>query len=151
MLFRSNEGVIDPYQSAHLLNLPPIRANEGKRSKRVRAIPIRDLFKLYRALNPPWQDILAFHVLTGQRVETVLRATAKEFDTSAVPWKFVPTMHKTTWRGHDLTVLVGPRARKILQPLMETEGYFWPARKMNVKKGRQARHFPRSSSAYKNA
>ena len=145
-----DEGCFDASQAANLLNLPAIRANDGRKSKRVQAIPMRDVFKLYRSLHQPWQDIFAFHILTGQRVETVLRAQPSEIDTNAEPWKYSPTVHKTTWRGHDLTILIGPRARRVLAPLMATRGYFWPAKKMNAKEHLDMAN-PRTASAYKNA
>jgi integrase len=150
--FGEQEGLIDPHHALTLRSIPDLRPTEGARSKQVQPIPIKHAFAIYRELNERWRAIFAFHLFTGQRAETALRAKFEEIDTSTVPWKYSPVMHKNTWRGKPLTILIGPRARAAIRPYMSASGMLWPGRHMNISLDKQkSTKVPRCRDAYKRA
>jgi len=150
-MFKWGAGLdlMDEAQYLRMRTLPALRQGETRPSKKVQPIPRKHLFMILRQLKEPWKTVLAWQLLTGQRTETALRVQTDEIDQSIKPWRYTPRVHKNTWRGHALTILVGPRARKLLAPLLLKSGYLFPARKMNVRVNCQAMSKPRDSDAYR--
>lgn len=56
--------------------------------------------------------------LTGMRPGEVIRLRPCDIDTRGIVWTYKPPKHKTTYRGHERTVYIGPKARELLQPWM---------------------------------
>jgi integrase len=117
--------------SEHILRLekiPNMRGDQGRAKKVVRGIPRSHLFKLFRELPTGWKKVFLFHILTAQRVETALSVTADQIDQKRCPWQYVPRQHKGLAKGLDLTILVGPRARAVIKPLMLAKSFLFPGR-----------------------
>lgn len=128
-----------------------IPSQKAKASKRVEAIPPLHLFLLWRHLRPRWRQVYLWHLFTGQRVQTALAVEAGQIDQSRKPWRYSPGQHKGSWRGHELTILVGPRARDALAPVLKrkAEGLLFRGRRV-IRDGR-AYLGPPTASGYKNA
>ena len=120
----------DWVESSQVLRLSKwerLRPTEGRSSKVAKEFGQVELFRVWRELREPWKTAFLFHAWTAQRVETALGARADQIDRTAIPWEYCPTKHKNTWRGKKLTILIGPRARKAIAPLMELGGWLFPS------------------------
>jgi len=117
-------------QAVRLAQIPPLRGDQGKRAEVVRGIPRSDLFKLYREMPEPWKPVFLWHLFTGQRVETAIAVSREQIDTRRVPWVYSPLQHKGVAKGIPLHILVGPRARNVLAPIISQtpKGLLFPGR-----------------------
>lgn len=60
------------------------------------------------------RGLVRFMTLTGCRPGEACRLTRGQVDTSADPWLYRPTTHKTRWRGRGRVIPIGPRAQALL-------------------------------------
>ena len=113
-----------------LAQLPALRADQGRRSAVVRGIPWKHCVAIYRHLQNPWKSIFAWHLLTGQRVETALSVSRQTLDMTRTPWIYSPLQHKGLAKGFDLHIMVGPKARNVLAPYLQavSRGLLFPGR-----------------------
>jgi integrase len=58
------------------------------------------------------------HWLTGVRSQSLCEARVSQFDRTGKLWLWRPK-HKTEHLGHELTVFIGPKAQKLLAPLLD--------------------------------
>lgn len=126
--FGADREWVDSDHILRLERIPRLRGDQGKAPKVVRGIPRAHLFKLFRELPVAWQKVFLFHIFTAQRVETALTVTADQIDTKQIPWQYSPRQHKGIAKGLSLTILIGPRARAVIGPLMSQRSYLFPGR-----------------------
>ncbi len=60
-------------------------------------------------------DMVRFQRLTGARPGEVCALRPMDIDRSGVDWKWHPPHHKNRWRDADRVIMIGPRARKLLE------------------------------------
>jgi integrase len=75
-------------------------------------------------------DMVRFQRLTGARPGEVCGLRPMDIDRSGPDWIWRPSHHKNSWREADRVIIIGPRARKILERylLRDTAAYcFSPA------------------------
>jgi integrase len=60
-------------------------------------------------------DMVRLQRLTGARPGEVCRLRPMDIDRSGGDWKWVPPQHKNSWRDADRVIMIGPRARKLLE------------------------------------
>jgi integrase len=104
----------------------------GKKSRLIEPIPIKHLAMLRQALKGRWRAIFNFHLYTGQRAETAITASAKEIKRGDGVWQYIPRQHKGRHRGQKLVILLGPRARKAVEPFIasaKSGGLLFPTTK----------------------
>lgn len=65
--------------------------------------------------------ILRLLRLTGARSGEILTMRTGDIDRSATNWEYTPRTHKTAYRGHERSIYIGPRARKILEPWLRDD------------------------------
>jgi integrase len=58
--------------------------------------------------------------LSGMRPGEVIRLRTRDLDTSGRVWIYRPVEHKTSYRGRDRDIYLGPRAQEILRPWLRT-------------------------------
>ncbi len=106
------------YQS--LCTVPGLKygRTEAKETAPRKPIPIETIEATIRALNPMVAAMVEFQRLTGARSQSLCAATPEQFDKSKNPWEWRP-LHKTRHLGHELVLFVGPKAQKIIAPLMK--------------------------------
>lgn len=68
------------------------------------------------------QAMVRLQLLTGARPGEVclLRPCDVTIRTDGL-WSYHPVRHKTTWRGKERAILIGPQAREVLQPFLQRE------------------------------
>ncbi|VTR99147.1 catalytic phage domain protein : Integrase, catalytic core, phage domain protein OS=Rhodopirellula sallentina SM41 GN=RSSM_06627 PE=4 SV=1 [Gemmata massiliana] len=82
--------------------------------------PVLDLHvaAVLHRLNPTIRAMVLVQRLSGCRPQDVLRMRAGEIDRTAMPWVYRPPKHKTRYRGQQRTVIIGPAAAAILEPIL---------------------------------
>lgn len=60
-------------------------------------------------------DMIRFQRLTGARPGEVCSLRPADIDRSGSEWKWQPVHHKNSWRDADRTIMIGPRAQKLIQ------------------------------------
>jgi integrase len=58
---------------------------------------------------------------TGCRSHSVCMMKPCEIDRTQSPWLWKPTSHKGSWRGHELSIFLGPKAQEILLPYLQRD------------------------------
>ena len=64
------------------------------------------------------RDLVRFIRLVGCRPGEACTIRPMDVDTSTPEWRWDVEKHKTTWRGHDRTYWIGPRAQAVLGPYL---------------------------------
>lgn len=59
--------------------------------------------------------------LTGMRGGEVTAMRAADIDMNANVWTYRPTSHKTSWRGHQREIALGPQAQAIIREFLTTD------------------------------
>lgn len=60
-------------------------------------------------------DMVVFQRLTGARPGEVCGLRPMDVDRSGLDWKWRPAHHKNSWRDADRIIMIGPRAKNILE------------------------------------
>ena len=88
----------------------------------------------------------AVHVLlyTGARPAEILQIRPCDIDRTVVPWRYVPEDHKTAYRNKDRIILIGARARTILEPYIrelgeESDEYIFSPQRSEALRGRKSK------------
>jgi integrase len=63
-------------------------------------------------------DLVRFIRLVGCRPGEACRIRPMDVNTSSTEWRWDVREHKTTWRGHDRTYWIGPKAQAVLGPYL---------------------------------
>lgn len=91
-------------------------------------------------LSPTVAAMVEFQWLTGVRSQSLCLARADQLDRSKKPWEWRPR-HKQE-HTTELVVFVGPRAQKIIKPLLSRLGYlFAPVHHTTGKRAKRFRSF----------
>ena len=56
--------------------------------------------------------------LTGARPGEICSLRPLDLDTSGDVWRYIPEKHKTSHRGRERIILIGPRGQSILRPYL---------------------------------
>jgi len=65
-------------------------------------------------------DMARLHRLTGARPSELCSMRPADIDRSdAEVWEYRPVHHKTSWRGEERVIHIGPKAQAILEPYLE--------------------------------
>lgn len=120
---------------AELTQVQPLKPNRTTLREPTPVLPVsdNDIEKTQEAMPGNVADMVTVHRLTGMRPEEICAMRWEFIDTTATPWIYRPPFHKTQWRGMVRAVLIGPRARAILEKYRDGDfdGYpFAPARVM---------------------
>ena len=65
--------------------------------------------------------MVRLHLLTGMRPGEVCSMRLCDIDRSGDVWKYSPEGHKTEHHGRSRVILLGRKAQRILQPLLNTQ------------------------------
>jgi integrase len=80
-------------------------------------VPWEDVSPVLAHLSATLKTMVEVHWLTGVRSGSICLARPEQFDITKTPWEWKPK-HKQEHTG-ELVVFVGPKARKLLAPLIE--------------------------------
>jgi len=84
----------------------------------VRPVAAEDVERVLPYLTAPVAAMVRLMALTGMRVSEVAGMRMQDVDRTAEVWIYRPARHKTSWRGRDRSVPLGPQAQDILRPFL---------------------------------
>ncbi len=132
MLFWAlDENLIRAYVKAELTQVSPLKRNRSaaRETVPIRAVSSDVIEKTIMAMPPNTADMIRVHSLTGMRPDEICSMEWDRIDTSQTPWVYRPATHKNAWREHPRVILIGPRARAILEKYRAEGGFpFSPSR-----------------------
>lgn len=109
---------------------------------------LRAVHATLRLLPRSYRDAVMVQLRCGARPGEVCRMHVSEIherevevggEVLAIPpgcWAFVPSRHKTKWRGKVVVYVIGPKLQRRLRPLLARGGYLFP--------GKRSPHFARN-------
>lgn len=112
-----DEGYVTATHKAELTQVKPLTAfrSEAHETDPVKPVSDADMEATLAMLTQNVADMARVQRLTGMRPNEVCQMSWANIDTSATPWVYRPPFHKTQWRGQIRAILIGPRARTILE------------------------------------
>lgn len=90
----------------------------ARESEPVEPAPEAAIAAVLPRLLPALRDVANLQLLTAMRPGEVLALRPCELDRSGDVWVYRPSAHKTRHRGHERTILFGPKAQAILAPYL---------------------------------
>lgn len=127
-----DEAYISATVKAELSQVQPLKRGRSAAPERAPVREVADdvIEKTIAHMMPNTADMIRVHRLTGMRPDEICDLRWSAIDTSATPWIYRPGRHKNEWRGdfgQPRVILIGPRARAILERHREHEHPFSPA------------------------
>jgi integrase len=111
------EGLLEPAALERLRSVEPLRPGRGGReTARVRPVAWADVQAVLPHLTPLVQGMVLFGWYTGARPGELIRLTTRMIDRSADVWIATLPDHKCAWRDQTRQILIGPKARAVLEP-----------------------------------
>jgi len=123
-----DEGLIRASVKGELSQVMPLKRNrsEARETSPVRPVGDEAVSATLAHMMPNTADMVKVHRLTGMRPEEICAMRWSEIDTGRTPWVYRPADHKNGWRGQCRVILIGPKARAILERHRETAYPFSP-------------------------
>lgn len=138
-------GMVQP-GTAHLLrSVAPLKLGRtnATESRPVSPVGDSDVDEVLPFLSPAVAAMVKLQRLTGMRSSNLCSLTMGEIDRSQEVWIYRPSKHKTTYRGQDLFVCMGPESQKVLNPFLDgrqpDEFLFSPAATVAWQNGERAK------------
>lgn len=112
-----DEGHITATQKAELSQVQNLKAfrSEAHETEPVRPVDDADIEATCAAMARNTADLVRVQRLTGMRPGEACGMRWCDIDTTRTPWVYRPAHHKTEWKGKIRAVLIGPKARAILE------------------------------------
>ena len=119
-----DEALIPAAVKAELTQVRPVKRGRTKARSPEPVMPADDaaVEAVAATLAPNTADMVRVHRLTGMRPGELCAMRWADIDRGAEPWIYRPSRHKTAWRGNVRVILIGPRARVILERLRAAGG-----------------------------
>ena len=112
-----DEGHISATLKAELSQVQNLKAfrSDAPETEPVRPVDDAAVEATCAAMARNTADMVRVQRLTGMRPGEVCNMAWANIDTSQTPWVYRPAWHKTQWKGKDRVVLIGPKARAVLE------------------------------------
>jgi integrase len=118
-----------------LQDLKAVRGLAKDRSPARETEPVKPVSEAYvdavsPFVRPPVRAMIQLQRLTGMRPGEACVMRACEIDMTGPVWLYRPKQHKTSWRGHQRVIALGPRAQEIVRPFLtlNTQAYLFSPR-----------------------
>lgn len=117
-------GMISATERAELTQIGPLKRGRCLAHETAPIGPIDDatVAKTTAVMMPNTADLVEFQRRTGARPEEAVAVRWADIDTTCTPWVFRLRDHKNAWRGLPRIILIGPRARAVLERHRPTDG-----------------------------
>jgi integrase len=95
---------------------------QARESLPVKPVPQADIDAIEPYVSRQVWAMIQLQLLTGMRPGEVVIMRACDIDMSDEgTWVYTPQDHKTAYRGHSRTVCLGPKAQRIIEPLLRRD------------------------------
>lgn len=88
----------------------------------VRPVPEASIKAVRKLVPAPVRTLIDLQLATAARPGELVGLRKSDIDTSGKVWTVKLSQHKTAWRGKERVLFLGPKAKKILRPLMLRPG-----------------------------
>ncbi len=114
------EGCVPAPVWQALKALPGLRKGRTKAKEPKPILPVHpfDVIKTLREMGPVVKRMVRLHLLTGMRPGEVCSMRLCDIDRSGDVWKYAPGSHKNEHHGRSRVIMLGRKAQRILQPLL---------------------------------
>lgn len=121
-------GMISATERAELSQVGTLKRGRclARETEPVRPVDDETVAKTQANMMPNTADMVEVQRRTGMRPEEVCAIRWADIDTTVTPWVFRPRDHKNKWRGMPRVILIGPRAREVLNRHRESPVPFSP-------------------------
>ena len=111
-----DEALIPATVKAELTQVANLKRGRSAAKETTPVLPVTDAVveATLAFLMPNTADMVRVHRLTGMRPDEMCNLRWSRIDTSATPWIYRPNRHKNEWRGQPRVIMIGPKARAIL-------------------------------------
>ena len=112
-----DEGYVTASKKAELTQVKYLKAHRSDAPESDPVMPVSDadVEATLALLAQNVADMARVQRFTGMRPNEICLMSWADIDTSSEPWVYRPPYHKTAWRGHVRAVLIGKRARSIME------------------------------------
>jgi|CXWL01.1.fsa_nt_gi integrase len=106
-----------PEALRHLRNLKYGRttAPEGRR---IRPVDLDHVEATKPHMTPTMRAMVEVQLLTGMRPGEVCMLRPVDIDMADDVWLYRPPLHKTSWRGKDRMIFMGPKSQEVIRPFL---------------------------------
>jgi len=106
-----------------LRSLPGLRRGEQgvPEGRSVNPVPEQHIEAVRPRLNAPVAALVNLQLYTAARPGELVIMRPIDLDTSGRIWLYHPPQHKTSYRGEDRAILIGPRGQAELKPWLESQ------------------------------
>lgn len=107
----------------HLRSLEHVRPGRTRatESKLVEAVTWSMVEPVLPFLSTPLRAAVLLQWYSGMRPGEVCSLTGAQLDRTGPVWIYRPKQHKGVWKGRERIVRIGPRAQKVLRPLLKLD------------------------------
>jgi integrase len=102
-----------------------LKAGRSEARETAAVLPVDEAHALSAAefLPPPVKAMVELQLLTAMRPGEIIAMRACDIDTNGDDgtWTYTPAARKTAHHGHARQIILGPKARQILQPLLKSD------------------------------
>ncbi|QJW94600.1 tyrosine-type recombinase/integrase [Frigoriglobus tundricola] len=95
--------------------------SEARETDRVEPVPDEHVDAVLPFLPTALSAMVRVQRLTGMRPGEAAQMRGRDLDTTGEVWVYKPARHKTTWRGKERVVLLGPKCREVLRPFLKPD------------------------------
>jgi integrase len=95
--------------------------SEARETPPVKPVPDGDVDAVLPFLPGPLRAMVRVQRLTGMRPGEAARMRGRDLDSTGTVWVYKPARHKTSWRGKERVVMVGPKAQEVLKPFLRAD------------------------------
>lgn len=89
-----------------------------KETEPVRPVPEAHIDAALPRMPDPVAAMVRLQLLSGARPGEMVILRPCDIDMSGKVWLYRPALHKNSWRGHERTILFGPKAQEILRAFL---------------------------------
>ena len=129
-----DEGLISATQKAELTQVQNLKPNRSEAPETTPVRPVdNDVVDATCALFcENTADMIRVQRLTGMRPGEICNMKWEHIDTSSTPWVYKPPYHKTEWEGKIRAILIGPKARALMEKYRRWDYPFSPQTALDV-------------------
>lgn len=116
-----SQEYISPNVHIALSTVPGLRKGAARETKPRQPVSWADIWPVTGALRATLRDALLLQYWTGVRSGSLVIAAPNQFEKTCDGWLWWP-QHKQEHTGHTVVIPLGPRATKVVEPLLGGEG-----------------------------
>lgn len=115
-----SEGLVPAAVLPAIGSVAPLRAGRtiAPEPEPVGPVPDQHIEAVLPHVSPAVATMIQVQLLTGMRPGELVTMKSSEIDTTAELWEYRPERHKTQHHGHRRVIVIGPKARALVEPMM---------------------------------